>query len=198
MEILLEENSGAVISSSKKVLYIYNPHLRSAKSSAVSTNAINFTGYTLDELNEEFSQTIYFSTQEDRTRFSALSNVEAKREFLAQFWLDAEKGIEGRPRIRRTEYLTRVRLANQKFGVMGRPGWKTDRGRVFVLYGQPDDIQLSPSNQESKPYETWSYYQLENGVEFNFIDRSGFGDYVLVHSTKRGELRDEEWRRQLR
>jgi hypothetical protein len=80
---------------------------------------------------------------------------------------------------------------------MSRDGWKTDRGRVYILYGEPDEIRRYPSTQNSRPYETWLYRQLENGVEFDFIDRSGFGDYVLVNSTKRGEIQDDQWDRQL-
>jgi hypothetical protein len=45
----------------------------------------------------------------------------------------------------------------------------------------------------AKPYQTWYYYGLEKGVEFIFVDRLGNGDYQLVHSTKRGELQDENW-----
>ena len=43
--------------------------------------------------------------------------------------------------------------------------------------------------------EIWHYYAIENGVDFVFVDRTGFGEYQLVHSTKRGELRDDDWQR---
>jgi hypothetical protein len=66
------------------------------------------------------------------------------------------------------------------------------------LYAEPDEIQRFPSSGDSKPYEIWNYYSIESGVQFIFVDRSGFSNYILVHSTKRGELQDEEWERNLR
>ena len=80
---------------------------------------------------------------------------------------------------------------------MGRDGWKTDRGRVYVLYAEPDEVQRFPSSENAKPYEKWNYNQIESGVLFVFIDLTGYGDYTLVHSTKRGELQDESWQQRL-
>jgi len=81
---------------------------------------------------------------------------------------------------------------------IGREGWEIDRGRVYILHGEPDEIERMPSSEDRKPYEIWHFYQIENGVQFIFVDRSGFGDYLLVHSTKRGELQDPTWERYLR
>jgi hypothetical protein len=67
----------------------------------------------------------------------------------------------------------------------------------MILYAEPDEIERFPSSTSEKPYEIWHYYSIENGVEFIFVDRSAFGDYILVHSTKRGELRDDQWQRYL-
>jgi hypothetical protein len=94
-------------------------------------------------------------------------------------------------------YLHRITVANQRYTAMGREGWRSDRGRTLVLYAEPDEIERVPSSDQSKPYEIWHFYAIENGVDFVFVDRSGFGDYILVHSTKRGELRDDSWQRYL-
>ena len=93
----------------------------------------------------------------------------------------------------RSEFLRRVALANERYPRFGKEGWRTDRGRVLIVYGEPDQIDRHPSESEGKPYETWQYYQLEGGVEFDFLDRNGFGNYELVNSTKRGEIRDDDW-----
>jgi len=58
-----------------------------------------------------------------------------------------------------------------------------------------DEVERHASEGVSKPYEIWYYYQIKNGVQFIFLDKNGFGDYDLVHSTKRGELYDEGWSR---
>ena len=80
---------------------------------------------------------------------------------------------------------------------MGKEGWQTDRGRVYLLYAEPDEVERFPNQGDSKPYEIWQYNQIESGVIFVFIDRTGLGDYTLVHSTKRGELQDESWQQHL-
>ena len=127
-----------------------------------------------------------------------ISTLDGRREFLAKFWMNVESGQFGRNDITRAIYLERVSIANQRYHVMGKEGWNTDRGRVQILYGEPDEVQRFPSLESSKPYETWNYFQIEGGVQFVFVDRTGFGEYILVHSTKRGELQDEGWERNLR
>ena len=95
-------------------------------------------------------------------------------------------------------WLQRMGTANQRYSSLAKEGWRTDRGRVLILYGEPSEIDRKASTDRSKPYEIWYYYQIENSVQFVFIDRSGFGDYVLVHSTKRGEVQDESWEQYLK
>ena len=125
--------------------------------------------------------------------FANITSDEGRREFLARMWLDLEAGRDGRPPITRTEYYRRVSIANQRYHAFSKEGWRTDRGRVFILYSDPDDIERVPASERSKPYEIWHYNSIENGVIFVFLERSGFGDYILVHSTKRGEVQDENW-----
>ena len=73
------------------------------------------------------------------------------------------------------------------------PGWRTDRGRVYIIYGPPDEVERYPYSENMKPYEIWHYYNLQGGVIFVFGDRTGFGSYELLHSTLVGEIKNEEW-----
>lgn len=186
------------VGRTEKVFFIYNPHIEQKAVSVAALRANELAGMTAEELAEEFRRAQYISTDQENRMFSSITTAEGRRSFLAQFWADAEKGKMGRPPITRAEYLQRVLTANEKFRTFGREGWLTDRGRVFILYGEPSEIERVPSSGDVKPHEVWRYLDIENGVEFVFIDRSGFGDYVLVHSTKRGELRDDTWERLLR
>lgn len=93
-------------------------------------------------------------------------------------------------------YLKRIELANEKFGGM-RSGWKTDRGRVYLLYGEPDDIERMPSTNVTQAYQIWHYEKIQGGVEFIFADLRGFNRYDLLHSTARGERRNNNWRNML-
>ena len=193
----LFDESNKEISRSVKVLYIYNPHIQAAAVTPVALKASELAGLTAEELASEFRKAQYLATDDDMKLFAKLTNAEGRREFLARFWVGAEQGTSGKVAVKRVDYLRRIALADQRFGNQTRQGWSTDRGRVFILYGDPDEIERVPSQQNTKPHEIWHYYGIEKGVEFVFIDRSGFGEYVLVHSTMRGELQDESWQRLL-
>jgi len=75
------------------------------------------------------------------------------------------------------EYYERIAYAEEHFS-SGDRGWRSDRARVFVQHGPPDEIQAYPYELDSFPYEIWLYYR--NNLRFVFVDRYGFGQYILV------------------
>jgi GWxTD domain-containing protein len=197
MGVSVYDRAGTEVCGSAKPLFLSNPHIKQPVVSATTLNATEFAGMTSDELSQEFREGQYLATPEEIKRFKQMSTQEAKRDFLAKFWTDVEHGQDGRKPMDRIVYLHRVTVANQRYRGMGKEGWQTDRGRVYLLYGEPEEVERFPSSQDSKPYEIWHYYQIESGVEFDFIDRSGFGNYVLANSTKRGEIQDAGWQQYL-
>src|SRR5690606_19220396 len=70
-------------------------------------------------------------------------------------------------------------------------GWDSDRGRVLLKYGTPDGIERHPNDFNRKPFEIWTY--ATSRLTFVFVDVSQTGNYLLVHSTAPGELRDANW-----
>lgn len=76
----------------------------------------------------------------------------------------------------RTEFFERVRHANENFGVL-EPGWKSDRGRVYIRYGPPDEVESRPSTMNGLAVEVWTY--MRAGRRFVFVDYDGFGRYEL-------------------
>jgi GWxTD domain-containing protein len=196
-QIILLSTSSEPLLRAEKFFYAYNPQLEGPSASAALMQETSLSGLSVEELAQEFDQARYLATQQENKTFSQISTAEGRREFLGKFWRDVEAGKMGYAPIQREEYLRRISVANAQFRALSREGWRTDRGRVQVLYGTPDEIDRRPSSEGGKPHEIWSYYQIENGVVFVFVDRTGFGDYVLVHSTKRGELRDDDWQRLL-
>ncbi|MDZ7765279.1 MAG: GWxTD domain-containing protein [Melioribacteraceae bacterium] len=87
------------------------------------------------------------------------------------------------------------RIRNLK--ILSGLGYKSDMGRIYLSYGDPDRIERFPNESNLKPYEIWHYDNIEGGVLFIFGDLSGFSEYELLHSTKRGEMYDENWRRRI-
>jgi GWxTD domain-containing protein len=195
-EVRILDTSQHELAGVKKYFYINNPQVKHT-ASAISLKAAEFLGMSNEELAGEFRSARYLATDEEVKAFSKVTSIEGRRELLAKFWSDVESGQHGQSDLNRAIYLDRVAVANQRYHAFGKDGWQTDRGRVFLLYAEPDEIERFPSGSNSKPYEIWHYNQLESGVIFVFIDRTGFGEYTLVHSTKRGELQDETWQQYL-
>jgi len=77
------------------------------------------------------------------------------------------------------EYYRRVDFANQHFRSPFSPGWRTDRGRVYIKLGPPDSIERHPFDINTKAYEVWYYYTL--GYRLIFVDEYNLGDYTLVN-----------------
>jgi GWxTD domain-containing protein len=185
------------LARTEKSFYTYNPQMAAPTVSEGVMQETALTGLTAEELDQEFEYARYHATQDEIRTFSQITSESGKREFLGTFWSGVAAGKLGHSPITRAEYLLRVKRSNDRYRALSREGWKTDRGRVLLLYGEPDEIDRHPSSERGKPYEMWNFFQVENGVVFIFVDRTGFGDYVLVHSTKRGELRDDDWQRLL-
>ncbi len=122
------------------------------------------------------------------------ASPEEREKLWKEFWrkLDPTPGTERNEC--EEEYFRRVDYANRHFRA-GIDGWRTDRGMVYIKFGEPDEIETHPSEMTSKPYEIWRYYTLKNrfvfyreGVRtltksavFIFVDKFGFGDYELVY-----------------
>lgn len=144
-------------------------------------------------LNRRFI--LYLATAEDLAEYDALT-LEAKRRFLDNFWGRRDPD----PSTTRNEFFEghrlRFAIANQKFSrsISGQPdGWNTDRGRVLILYGEPDEVVLNASSIGTWGWERWEYRRLEGGVFFIFLDWKNLGDYRLMHSNKQGERYDPDW-----
>lgn len=96
----------------------------------------------------------------------------------------------------RRRFLQRLAHVKEFYGkVRGQPGWKRDRGRVYLKYGPPDYIEdhgIEPAKAHA--YQIWEYPNIEGGVIFVFVDRNDLGLYTLVHSTKHDEIYAPGWR----
>lgn len=195
--LTIYDQNGIPLAHSCKQFFVNNPHISQRPASATLVES-ELASLNSDQLTEEFRRARYIASERDIREFEELTTAEAKRKFLVAFWSEVEKGRVGTEPMSRAQYIERVEKANDRYTALGKKGWLSDRGRVYILYGEPSEIERFPSTGVTKPYEVWKYYHIENGVVFVFVDRWGVGDYQLVHSTKRGELRDEMWRVYLR
>jgi GWxTD domain-containing protein len=181
---------------SAKRFYLYNPKV--VDSSSVSEIKAGVSGsefgiYTEEECDKMFREIKYIATGAEIDLYGKFKTLSAKREFLFEFWAQRNKDASSQKNKYKEDYMKRVEYANTNYGSNKREGYLTDRGRVYLKYGQPDQKDLYSNEAQLKPYEVWFYNQIEGGVYFYFGDLSGFGNFVLLNSTKKDEYRDDNW-----
>jgi len=133
-------------------------------------------------LNEDV---VYIIDDKERTAFQKLTTDEERNKFIEQFWLRRVTPGSSENKIKEEHY-RRIAHANWHYRtVSGSPGWQTDRGHMYIVYGPPDEIESHPSGatQISYPFEDWKYYHVEgigDNLFVKFIDRTGTGDYRVA------------------
>ena len=151
-----------------------------------------FSDKTEGALDTMFMKCAFVATKQEVTVFTGLSGAAAKMDFLFHFW-ETRNRQGGKYTLK--SYHDALDFVDQNFKSMGKQGWRSDRGRVYLQYGQPSSApEKHLFEVDSKPYEVWTYDNVEGGnVKFYFVDVGGYGDLKLVHSTGQFELHDEGW-----
>ncbi|GBE26488.1 hypothetical protein BMS3Bbin03_00401 [bacterium BMS3Bbin03] len=143
-------------------------------------------------LNKAIEQIQYILTRSEKKILKKLDRA-GKIRFLVNFWRLKDPNPETKVNEFQQEFYKRFNYANQHFGRYKLEGWQTDRGRILILYGPPDEIERHQYELDYKPYEIWHYYKL-GGRLCVFSDLDGMGIYTLIHSTFDGEFHDREWK----
>lgn len=148
---------------------------------------------------------IYIISDEEKQALLHLNTEEEREQFIEQFWLRRDPTPDTIENEYKEEHYYRIAYANEKFSV-GRPGWMTDRGRIYIIQGPADQIEShsagsaytpAPSEGDTRlvaavyPFERWRYRYIEGiGTEINieFVDRNGDGDYKLMPDPTEKEI----------
>jgi len=197
---ILDKNDNLLASNSKN-FYVFNPNVEKSKAE-IETN-LSFVGSEFGTYNEEecdynFEIAKYVAVSGERDLYESLKEIDAKRKFLFEFWKKRDIFPETIINEYKNEYMERLSHVNSKFSHRNKKGYKTDQGRVYLIYGKPDRIESRTNMAEKKPFEIWQYDNIEGGVFFVFGDTMGITEYELLHSTKRGELVDNNWERRIK
>lgn len=125
-------------------------------------------------------------------------DLELMKRFFFNFW---RKRNELNPQEAWSAYKQKVDAVNNEFSTFALKGYRSDRGRVYLQYGSPDQIEKSEWENRAYPYQIWQYYRLADGQSnkiFIFAERAvGTNDYELIHSNTQGEIYNPKWRRVL-
>ncbi|MFZ1049283.1 MAG: GWxTD domain-containing protein, partial [Candidatus Sulfotelmatobacter sp.] len=143
-------------------------------------------------LNEDV---VWIITDQERAAFKQLSNDEERDNFIEAFWQRRDPTPDTEENEYKEEHYRRIAYANEHFPA-GIPGWKTDRGRIYIMYGPADEVDSHPSGGSYQrpmeegggetstfPFEDWRYRYLEGigqEVIIEFVDTCMCGDYHMT------------------
>ena len=138
---------------------------------------------------------VWIITDQERAAFKQLSNDEERDNFIEAFWQRRDPTPDTEENEYKEEHYQRIAYANEHFAA-GIPGWKTDRGRIYIIYGKPDEIESHPSGgtyerpmeegggeTSTYPFEDWRYRYLDNigqEVIIEFVDPCMCGEYHMT------------------
>jgi GWxTD domain-containing protein len=143
-------------------------------------------------LNEDVN---YIITDEERQAFKRLQTDDEKQQFIEQFWLRRDPTPDTAENEYKEEHYRRIAYANERYA-SGIPGWKTDRGRIYITFGPPAEIESHPSGgtyerpieegggtTSTYPFEIWRYRYIDglgNDIMIEFVDPTMTGEYRMT------------------
>ena len=137
-----------------------------------------YTGYNIDQM---VRQMVYIARGDE---WDAIKNAEGERrkELFQAFWERRDPTPHTKQNELFNEYYKRIEVANHRFTSQVMPGWRTDRGHVYVIYGKPDEVRSGQSSDFGQgSYRIWIYQQIDK--KFVFYDERGFDNYRLISGT---------------
>ncbi len=138
---------------------------------------------------------VYIITDDERKAFLHLSTNEERESFIEEFWRRRNPDPESPENAFRDEHYRRIAYANARF-TSGLPGWKTDRGHIYIMWGPPDEVDSHPSggayerlpeegggSTTAYPFEDWRYRHIDgigDDINIEFVDKTWSGEYHLT------------------
>jgi GWxTD domain-containing protein len=138
---------------------------------------------------------LYIITDEERTAFKRMATDEEREQFIEQFWLRRDPTPDSQENEFKEEHYRRIAYTNERYA-SGIPGWKTDRGRIYITFGPPDENESHPSGgtyerpfeegggtTSTYPFEKWRYRWIEgigSDIIIEFVDPTMTGEYRMT------------------
>jgi len=200
IECISEENK--ILAQKNFLFYRENEIIKNDK----LVNLADYNSYLYEKFNNKDSLKNYLKCMlpisksiETTTINKAIksNNLKTMQDVFISFWqkrnpLNPEKEWE--------KYYESVKYVNNVYGYSKVLGCLTDRGRVYLKYGPPDQIIESKHEPSAYPYEIWHYYIIDNQRNKKFVFYNptlAYKEYILLHSDVKGEIQDKNWERRL-
>ncbi|MBC8322751.1 MAG: GWxTD domain-containing protein [Candidatus Marinimicrobia bacterium] len=130
----------------------------------------------ISDVEEAMDQMRYILTSDERSQLSKVKKKD-REDLFYTFWKERDPTPETATNELMEQYYSRVRYAIEHFTSF-TPGWRTDMGMIYILFGPPDDIERIFMSSDRNANQTWHYYRINRS--FTFFDENGFGDYRLT------------------
>lgn len=130
----------------------------------------------ISDVEEAMDQMRYILTSDERSQLSKVKKKD-REDLFYTFWKKRDPTPETATNELMEQYYSRVRYAIEHFTSF-TPGWRTDMGMIYILFGPPDDIERIFMSSDRNANQTWHYYRINRS--FTFFDENGFGDYRLT------------------
>ncbi len=190
--LLAQDKSTAPASSSSDQTTIAKPLTKKQIEKKQKALEKELAGPWKKWMNEDV---VYIITDEEKQAFKRLKTDEERQQFVEAFWLRRDPTPDTEENEYKEEHYRRIAYANDHYA-SGIPGWKTDRGRIYIAYGPPDEIDSHPSGgsyerpyeegggeTSTYPFEDWRYRYIENvgtNVIIEFVDTTMSGEYHIA------------------
>ncbi len=150
------------------------------KSSSISKQSNS--KYKLSDVQLKYYNAIeYIADDAELKQYNKLSDT-GKHNFLIKFWEMRDPDLSNDKLEALDKHIENIDFVNSRYSSGFENGYESDRGRIYIKYGAPDEDMQMPSTGGYKPYENWIYYS-KGGIQFIFTDIKGFGKYELVYSS---------------
>ncbi len=202
LKIEVRDRNKKLLSQKTTLFQRSNPYLDKAPSEMddYDVNTTFAAKLTTDDLRYSLKAITPICSDVERLNYAIQSkDPKRQRNYLVDFW---RRQNPNEPEKIYEEYMKVVRMVDEKFKSGFGFGFETDRGRIYLKYGQPNDFIKVEDEPDAPPYEIWVYYDLpqlrQTNVKFIFYNPSlAAGDFELLHSNARGELNNPQWQLKL-
>ena len=161
LTVRLKDNNENILATTTKTFYSRWPGLPAS----------------VNNIDEAIDELVYIANPNEIDYMKSGKDEEEKTKRFLAYWKTKDPSPGNEENEVFQEYFGRVNYANEHFSHYV-DGWQTDRGMVFIILGPPNNVDRHPFEYDSKPYEVWQYYDLNES--FTFLDETGFGDYRLI------------------
>jgi len=166
---------------------------------------VSYTGSFVEKMNadslDEYIYCLYpiVSDRENRMIDNQVKKFDdtLKRQFIYSYWYNVNSQS---PQMAWEDYKKQVDLVDQMFRTTVKEGYETDRGRIYLKYGPPNNVEDRPNEPSAYPYQIWHYYRIGkfNNKRFIFYQPDLVtNDYSLLHSDLQGEIQNYKWQVEL-